>query len=90
MEQIPPQEVITGKERRQIKPEYSTAEVVEAVRLELIFRYGDDYHAYEWMDSKDAKLKELIYDPKKGLIEKIVNDDTREEAFKEIQEALNN
>lgn len=83
------QEIITGTERRQIRPEYNMEEIIEAVRLELIFRYGDDYHAVQWMDANDAKLKELMHDPKRILIEKLVDDTTREGAFKEIQEALN-
>ncbi|MEK7148616.1 MAG: hypothetical protein AAB770_01730 [Patescibacteria group bacterium] len=78
-------EKIVGKTESFIDPEQSKFEIIQGAQMELIRRAGGDDFAEAWIASNSARFREIIDDPKSDLIERLINDKTREEALDEIQ-----
>lgn len=71
-----------------IDSEQNRFEIIQTAQMELIQRAGGDDFAGAWIAANSARFREIIDDPQNNLIERLVNDKTREEALEEIQEKL--
>ncbi len=81
-------ENIVNKAEGYINPEQNKFEIIQSAQMELISRAGGDDFAGTWIDANSARFRELIEDPRNNFIERLANDDTREEALAEIQSKL--
>lgn len=83
-------ESVVGQDKKRIDPEQNEYEIIEATQLELIYRYGGDNAAAEWIRMNSKRFREILSDPKNNLVERLANEETREKAINEIQQKLNN
>ncbi|MBI5401120.1 MAG: hypothetical protein HZB12_03350 [Candidatus Yonathbacteria bacterium] len=81
-------ENIINKADSLINPEQNSFEVVQGAQMELIRRAGGDEFAGTWIDANSARFRELIDDPNNNFVERLVNENTREDALNEIQTKL--
>jgi len=81
-------ENITQKADSLVNPEQNRFEIIQSAQMDLIQRAGGDDFAGTWIDANSVRFRELIDDPKNNFIERLADDNTREEALNEIQEKL--
>ncbi|MBI5078076.1 MAG: hypothetical protein HZB11_01750 [Candidatus Yonathbacteria bacterium] len=83
-------ENFSNKTESNIDSDQGKFEIMQSAQIDLINRAGGNDVTMEWITANSARFRTLVNDPQNNFIERLANENTREETLDEIQKKLAN